>query len=169
MSVDSFKFLPRLIATFYQMQEGDAELPIPWTPLLKPLAGSRFALVTSAGIYDKRSQAPFNLEREKKEPTWGDPTYRVIATDIPQSQVGVSHLHYNTAAAMEDINILLPINRMKELAATGRIGSLADSAYSFMGYQGYPPNTKSWKEVYAPQVIDQMRKEAVDCVLLTPA
>jgi D-proline reductase (dithiol) PrdB len=168
MSVDSFKFLPRLIATFYQMQEGEAELPIPWTPLRKPLQACRFALVTSAGMYDKRSQEPFNLERERREPTWGDPSFRVISADIPQSKVGISHLHYNPIAAMEDINILLPLDRMKEMVAGGRIGSLAHSAYSFMGYQGYPPSTKSWKEVYAPQVIKNMRAEGVDCVMLIP-
>ena len=167
--MDSFQFLPRLISKFYQIQEIKTDLPIPFTPLQKSLRDCRFTLVTSAGIYDKRDQAPFNTEREKKEPIWGDPSFRVIPTDIPQDQVGVSHLHYNPAAVMEDINVLLPITRMQEIARTGRIGSLADSAYSFMGYQGFPANTKSWQEIFAPQVIENMQSESVDCVLLTPA
>ena len=59
MIVDSFKFLPRLIATFYQMTEREPQQPIPWTPLAKPLAACKFGLVTSAGLYLKGVQRPF--------------------------------------------------------------------------------------------------------------
>ena len=88
MTVDSFKFLPRLIATFYQMTEREPEHPIPWTPLSLGLEKCTFGLVTSAGLYHKGQEPPFDLEREKQEPTWGDPTYREIPVRIPQDQVG---------------------------------------------------------------------------------
>ena len=54
MTVDSFKFLPRLIATFYQMNERQPAYPIPWTPLSRPVSACSFALVTSANL-DRRS------------------------------------------------------------------------------------------------------------------
>ena len=169
MSVDSFKYLPRLIATFYQMTEREPEYPIPWAPLSHPLSECRFGLVTSGGLYHCEFEPPFDLEREEREPTWGDPTYRTIPTNIQQDQVGVSHLHLNVQDVSKDINILLPIQRVREMADRGRIGGLADQAYSFMGYQGFPPNTEAWENRYAPEVGEKLKAEGVDCVFLTSA
>ncbi len=70
---------------------------------------------------------------------------------------------------LEDFNILLPVHRFQELVVEGRVGSLARHAYSFMGYQGFPPDTTAWEETYGPQVAEKLKVEEVDCVLLTPA
>lgn len=169
MPVDSFKFLPRIIAVFYQMTDREPEIPIPWTPLPRPLPDCKFGLVTSGGLYHKGVEPPFDLEREKQEPAWGDPTYRTIPTDVPQAEVGASHLHINTRDVLADINILLPVGRFRELVAEGRVGGLADRAYSFTGYQGFPPDATAWRETYGPQVAERFKAEGVDCVLLTPA
>jgi D-proline reductase (dithiol) PrdB len=169
MSVDSFKFLPRLIGLVYEMTDQQPEYPIPWTPLAKPISDCKFALITSGGLYHKGVQPPFDIEREKKDPTWGDPSFRVIPSDIPQHEVGVSHLHVNPDPVMKDINVLLPFDRFYKFAEEGRIGDLAEDGYSFMGYQGYPPDPSAWKEDFAPQVIEKLKTEQVDCVLLTPS
>ena len=169
MTVDSFKFLPRLIATFYQMTERAPDLPVPWSPLTKPLNDCKFSLVTSGGLYVKTNQDPFDVDREHKEPRWGDPSYRTIPLDIRPAEVAVSHLHVNTSYVEQDINVLLPINRMQKLVRDGTIGSVAKHAYSFMGYQGYPPDTSTWESTYAPRMIHNLQAEAVDCVLLTPS
>ncbi len=169
MVVDSFKFLPRLIATFYQMTDVPTRQPIPWTPLTKPLTACKFGLVTSAGLYPKGSAEAFDLAREKAEPTWGDPTYRTIPADIQQEALGVSHLHINTSDIEKDINIVLPMNRFQELIAQGSIRGLAEENFSFMGYQGFPPDTTTWQEIYGPEVAARFKAENVDCVLLTPA
>ena len=168
MPVDSFKFLPRLIATFYQMTEREPEYPIPWTPLPKPLAACKFGLITSGGLYQKGVELPFDIEREKQEPTWGDPTYRTIPTDIAQADIGVSHLHLNPAFAQEDVNVVLPLTRFKELVEAGEISGLADEAYSFMGFQGFPPDASTWQETYVPEVAAKFKAAKVDCILLTP-
>ncbi len=76
MTVDSFKWLPRSIAGYYKAMQVPEPDGIPWTPLAKPIEEARFALVTSAGVYIKGEQEPFDLERERQEPFWGDPTYR---------------------------------------------------------------------------------------------
>jgi D-proline reductase (dithiol) PrdB len=167
--VDSFKYLPRILAVYYQATDCQPELPVPWTPLPRPLAACKFGLVTSGGLYRRGVEPPFDLERERQEPTWGDPSYRVLPTDIQQTQVGASHLHLNTRDVLTDLNILLPIHRFQELVAQGRIGGLARHAYSFMGYQGFPPDTAAWRETYGPQVAEKLKAEKVDCVLLTPA
>jgi hypothetical protein len=169
MTVDSFKYLPRLIATYYQETKAEPEFPIPWTPLPRPVAACRFGLVTSAGLYHQGVEPPFDVERERQEPEWGDPTFRTIPTDVQQAEIGASHLHINTGGVMADVNILLPIHRFRGFVADGTIGGLAEHAYSFMGYQGFPPDTGAWQERYGPQVADELRAEQVDCVLLIPA
>ena len=78
MAVDSFKFLPRLIATFYQMLEVEARRPIPWTPLPMPLEQCTFGLVTTAGLYDARIEEPFDVERERREPRWATPAFAAL-------------------------------------------------------------------------------------------
>jgi hypothetical protein len=169
MPVDSFKYLPRLLTAFYQTWEQEPELPIPWTPLRRPVTGCVFGLVTSAGLYHRPTASPFDVERERREPTWGDPTYRAIPAGIQHSELGVSHLHINADAVSQDINVLLPVHRFRELADLGEIGGLAHHAYSFMGFQGFPPDTTSWREVYGPEVAEGFAAMNVDCVLLTPA
>ena len=169
MPVDSFQYLPRLISTFYQMTEREPEHPIPWTPLSRPISECKFSLVTSGGIYHKDIDPPFDLESERRQPTWGDPSYRALPIDIAQTEIGISHLHLNTEDLFKDVNILLPIKRFQELVAQGRVGALAEHAYSFMGFQGYPPNTAEWQTTYAPEVAEKMKTVGIDCVFLTPA
>jgi D-proline reductase (dithiol) PrdB len=169
MSVESFKFLPRVIGAYYKMSQRKPEYPIPWTPLPGPLAECKFGLITSGGLYHKGVEPPFDIEREKREPTWGDPTFRTLPMGIHYSDVGASHLHINTRYVLEDINILLPIDRFRELVDEGRIAATAERAYSFMGYQGFPPDTSAWQDEYGPEVAEKLKAEEVNCVLLTPA
>ena len=169
MPVDGFKFLPRVIGAYYQMTDREPELPIPWAELSHPLADSVFGLITSGGLYHDGVEPPFDLDGEKSDPCWGDPTYRTIPFDIPQAEVGASHLHINTRDVLIDINILLPVDRFRELTAEGRIGGVAQNAFSLMGYQGFPPDTTAWEETYGPEIAHRLKQEGVSCVLLTPA
>lgn len=167
--VDSFKYLPRIVATFYKMNERQPLHPIPWTPMPRLASKSKFGLLTSGGLFLKDVQEPFDLAREQAEPTWGDPSYRVIPVEVAQDDIGVSHLHLNTHDIEADFNILLPIHRMQEQVDAGKIGALAEEHYAFMGYQGYPPDVRGWEEVQGPQVARAFLNEGVHCVLLTPA
>ena len=167
--VDSFKFLPRLIATFYQMTEREPQRPIPWTAVSKPLNECKFGLVTSAGLFHQGQEPPFDTVQEKENPEWGDPTYRIIPQTIRPHEIGISHLHLNTADLARDVNIQLPIDRFQELVNDGVIGQLAANHYSFMGYQGFPPEAKAWETTYGPAVAARFKAEGVDSVLLTTA
>ena len=168
MRVDSFKWLPHLIADHYRAVKVE-EVDALWAPLPKPIEKCRFALLTTAGLYVKGKEPPFDLEREAREPFWGDPTYRIIPRDVTQKDIGVAHHHINPEGLLQDVNIALPIQRFQELEANGEIGSLAPSHYSFMGYQCLPPNTAAWRNQYGPEVARRMKEEGVDAVLLTPA
>lgn len=165
MTTDSFKWLPRSIAGYYRAMQVPEPESIPWTPLAKPLDQCRVALLTTAGIYLKGEQPSFDLDRERREPFWGDPSYRAIPADVRQDQIDVNHLHINTEDILADMNVALPIGRFQELVQAGEVGELAEQHYSVMGYQ---PNTDEWQERTAPEIAQRLRDEGVDAAFLTP-
>jgi len=92
--VDSYKFLPRSMWEEFKAfpkQPGEAAVSRPTIPLRK----AKIALLTSAGLYVKADQPSFDIERERREPLWGDPTYRVIPRDVKAGQLAMAHLHLN--------------------------------------------------------------------------
>ena len=165
--VDGYRFLPPGLAAWVRtfIPEGDFKGLIPWTPLSKGLDQSTIALITSAGISLKKDP-PFDMEREKREPLWGDRSFRVIPRGTATGDIDANHLHINTKYILEDMNVMLPLDRMAELEAEGIIGRLAESAYSFYGYQWQ--NTEFLREAVEP-ISGIMRAEGVEAVLLVPA
>ncbi len=172
MRVDDYLYLPRSIAAGYEQQQPLQAASIPFTPLRFPLGETRFALVTTAGIWNTATEPAFDYEREQREPLWGDPTYRIIPRDFRQELIGAGHLHLNNDDLRADINIALPITRFIELEQAREIGSLAPNHYSFMGWQGRGPdghgNTAAWEQQYAPEVARQMVDDGVQAAVITP-
>jgi hypothetical protein len=169
MTVDSFKYLPRLVTRYYKLTTVEDRGPISWTSLPKPLEACHFTLVTSGGLFDRRTDPPFDLEGEERRPSWGDPSYRAIPFNIPPDALGASHYHLNTNGVLTDRNVLLPIDHFLALAQEGRIGGLTEHHYSFMGYQGFPSDLSDWLEIFGPQVAGRMQEEQSDCIFLTTA
>jgi D-proline reductase (dithiol) PrdB len=165
--VDGFRFLPPGLAAWIRayIPKEDFSGEIPWTPLSKPLKAVTIALVTSAGI-SLKSDRPFDMEREKREPTWGDPTYRVLPRETAEGDIQVHHLHINLQPILKDINVVLPLTRMAEFEKEGVLGRLAPTAYSFYGFQW--DGTGFLKQAIEPMA-RTMKEEAVDAVFLTPA
>jgi D-proline reductase (dithiol) PrdB len=106
------------------------------------------------------------MEREKKEPLWGDRSFREIPRETTEQDIEVNHLHINTAYIRQDINVILPLGRMAELENERMIGRLAPTSYSFYGFQWQ--NTDFIKEAIDP-ISRKMKIEGVEAVLLTPA
>ena len=106
------------------------------------------------------------MEREKREPAWGDPTYRCIPRSAAEADIDVNHLHINTDYIRRDMDVMLPLKRMAELEADGIIGQLAPTAYSFYGFQWQ--SQRFIDEAIRPMV-PKMQAEQVEAVLLTPA
>jgi hypothetical protein len=165
MAIDSYKWLPPSLKAYFANMPFEAPSSVPWTPLAKPLAESKIALVTTAGINVRGSEPPFDYEREQGEPNWGDPSFRVLPRDLRQEQVQTGHLHINNEDIDRDFNVAIPISRMLELEAAGIVGAVAETNCSFMGYQ---PDTREWSETYGPEVARRLTAEGVDAVLLTP-
>lgn len=62
------------------------------TATAKPLRECTIALVSTAGIARNDAQ-PFDQERERRNPWWGDPSYRVIPLGTSEQDVRIYHLH----------------------------------------------------------------------------
>jgi D-proline reductase (dithiol) PrdB len=96
----------------------------PWVagPLL---SRRRVAIISTAGLH-RRSDRPF-------EGMAGD--YRVIPGDCTAKDLVMTHLstNFDRTGFQQDWNVVFPLDRLRELAGDGTIGSVADYHYSFMG------------------------------------
>ena len=128
----------------------------PWAPVRKPLAQSRLGLVASGGIYVS-GQVAFHFK--------DDISYREIATDTPASELRATHFAYDLRAARSDPNVVFPTGTLRRLVAEGRLGELAERAYTFMG--GIYSSRKV-RETLAPALADRLVEDEVDRVLLVP-
>jgi D-proline reductase (dithiol) PrdB len=120
-----------------------------------PLASRRVAIVTTAGL-QLRTDATFQA---------GAADYRVIPADTPPGDVVMSHtsVNYDRTGFQEDLNVVFPLDRLREQQAQGRIGSVADFHYSFMG----AASVKAL-EPKARELAGLLKKDRVDAVLLSP-
>ena len=120
-----------------------------------PVANRRVAIVTSAGLV-RRGEDAFAP---------GDADYRVIPGDVQGADLLMSHIsvNYDRAGFVEDTNVVFPIDRLRELAEDGTIGSVADHHYSFMG-----ATDPAAMAAPAAQVAGHLKADRVDAVLLTP-
>ena len=130
--------------------------PPGWVPPGKPRRERRVALVTTAGLH-RREDAAFELT---------DASYRVLPGELHASDLVMSHssVNFDRSGFAEDVNLVFPIDRFRELADEGVIGGLASNHYSFMGAGLLP-------EAYEAPVRDLARilhRDAVDTVFLTP-
>ena len=163
--VDSYRFTDaitrRLVKAWIKLEP---QREIPWVPLVKPLPECSVALISSGGIAVKGDR-PFDQEGERRNPWWGDPSWRVIPNTAKTEDIRVYHMHIDPVPVESDMNCLLPIDRLNELVKEGKAGRAAPSHYSFMGYLLDPGELL---EKSIPGIIERLRSEEVDVVVLTP-
>jgi D-proline reductase (dithiol) PrdB len=167
--VDSYRFLDRLTQKLVQSwteleAERGSHAKIPWAPLSRPLAHSTVALISSAGLALKTDR-PFDQEGERQNPWWGDPSYRILPRRATSQDVALYHLHIHPRVVERDLNTLLPLQRLLELEDDGEIGRSAAHHYSFMGYILQP---QVLLEESTPAMIEHMRGDGVNVVILIP-
>ena len=128
----------------------------PFVRLARPLAVCRVAIVTTAGLHhrDDRPFAP------------GEQSYRAIPGATPSADIVQSHtsIGFDRVAIMRDLNVTFPIDRLRELAAQGRL-ALAPNHYSFMG--ALRETTKLENET-GPEIARRLTDEGADVALITP-
>jgi D-proline reductase (dithiol) PrdB len=132
---------------------------VPFTPFDRALDKSTIAIVTAAGVHLK-DQEPFNIANEL-----GDLTYRIIPPDVESSRLMVTHHHYDHADADQDINVVFPIDVLRDLEAEGFIAGIAKK---HVGYMGYTMQLKAMYEGTAPEIANEIdRGSRADAVVLT--
>ena len=97
----------------------------------------------------------------------GDPTFRAIDITKPLTDLMITHDYYDHSDADKDINIIFPVERLREFEKEGVIGRLSDLHYSFMGHI-LSPHINTLMKITAPEVAKKLKTDRVDIVLLTP-
>ncbi len=133
---------------------------VPFTPLKKPLAESRLALVSTSEIAvrdwdDQRTP----LEKGEIGNVYSFPSDTPAGDLYSHSRSFDKH-----ATTLEDVNAFFPVTRLQELQAEGRFASLAPSLHGV--YNAY--SQRKTREADAPEVLRRLRDEDVDVAVLTP-
>ncbi len=132
---------------------------VPYTPFDRPLNRATIALVTAGGVH-RRDQEPFKIADE-----FGDLTFRAIGPEVRSDELMVTHQHYDHTDADKDVNVVFPIDRLRELAAEGVIGGVARL---HVGYMGYSMQLRQLYEQTAPAIAEEVdRVSRADAVVLT--
>ncbi len=157
----TFSELPLSWRVFLQAYPWRRIDPVPWTPLRKPLAACRVALVSSAGFVAPGQ--PLFDDRVRG----GDVSWRAIAADIDVRTLVETHRSdvFDHRGLQTDPNLAFPIDRLRELAARGRIGAVNHRHVSIMGSITAPGRLVKRT---APEVAQALTADAVDVVLLVP-
>ena len=157
-----FTWSPSLAEFWARRAQVIAHADTPWTPLRKAPRECAVALVTTAGVH-LPCDPPFDMSDRR-----GDPSYREIPSDTPGSLLAVTHDYYDHRDADRDVNVVFPIDRLRELSGSGEIGGPAPVHYSFMGHLT-GPHVAALRDVTSREVARRLREAGVDLVLLSPA
>ena len=120
-----------------------------------PLKARRIAIVSTAAL-QHRDDRPFQI---------GTGDYRVIADDTPAKDLVMSHIstNFDRSGFEQDLNVVLPLDRLHEMAAAGEIGSVASFHYAFMG-----STDPTQMEAAARTMAGHLKADGVDSCLLLP-
>jgi D-proline reductase (dithiol) PrdB len=137
-----------------------ATLPCPTfdtTPYVDapPSGERRVAMISTAGLH-RRGDRPFSL---------GSEDYRVIPGEIKANDLIMSHVstNFDRTGFQQDLNVIFPIDRLREMAAESELSSVADFHYSFMG-----ATEPEKMEPVVRKLASLLKKDGVNTVLLVP-
>jgi len=138
-----------------------AQMPVPepaTTPFVvpPPLERARVAIVTTAGLASREGECAWAM---------GDAGFRLFARSERDLMVAHVSGNFDRAGLSADLNVAYPVDRLEELAARGRIGSVAPRHVSFMGAL---PELSTLQADTGPAAARLLREDGVDVALLTP-
>ena len=135
---------------------GDGVAPAPRVP---DLASATIALVTEAGCVPQGN--PDRLPSRRSH-TWLRYSLDGVTTLAPGSYESV-HAGFDTSAANEDPNRLVPLDAARELESDGRFGRLHDAFYTTSGVD--TPVAVATR--FGQEIAEELRREGVQAVILT--
>jgi D-proline reductase (dithiol) PrdB len=120
-----------------------------------PLAQRRMAIISSAALI-RRGEKPFPFDSAE---------CRFLPASAPAGDILISHvsINFDRAGFQRDLNVVYPIDRLRELAAEGVISGVAETNYTVMGSTDPAAMTMT-----ADQIAGQLRQERIDSILLSP-
>ena len=126
----------------------------PWV-IGPPLSKRRLALISTAGLH-RRTDRPFEA---------GASDYRVIPANTAANDLIMTHIstNFDRIGFQQDINVVFPLDRLRELVDRNIIGSLAHYHYSFMG-----ATDPLQFEGTARSLAGIMKNDGVNATLLVP-
>lgn len=135
--------------------------PVPHATLTKPVEQCRVALVTTGGL------VPPGLQPFDETVRGGDFSSRLIPGDVDVASLTESHRSesFDHKGVEQDKNLAFPLDRLRELAAAGEVGSIAPRHFSFMGSLTAPGRLI---KTTAPLAADMLVEDQVDIALLVP-
>lgn len=156
--IEDLTFAHRLFMKAYRYRTVD------WSPgahLVKPLSESKFALISSAALH-LPEQPPFRYDIRG-----GDYSFRELPVNVNVSELKIAHRSsaFDQRGALEDRNLVFPIDRFREIVSQGGVGALNHRHLSFMGSITAPGRFMSET---APAVAQLLRQDQVDAVFLVP-
>jgi D-proline reductase (dithiol) PrdB len=128
---------------------------VPFARLPSPLAESRLALVTTASPLRERA----NGESVPAKTVWSG------STREPPERLYTDDLAWDKESThTDDTESFLPIRRIREWVAAGRVGDLATR------FHGVPTDysQRRTQERDAPEILRRCREDGVDAALLVP-
>src|ERR1700759_63244 len=113
------------------------------------LTRRRVAIVSSAALI-RRGETPF---------AFGSTECRFLPASVPMEDILISHvsINFDRPGFQRDLNVVYPIERLRELAADGLIGGVADTHYTVMGSTDPVGMTEA-----VEQIAGQLRQERID-------
>lgn len=121
----------------------------------RPLSDHRVAMISTAGL-QRRGDRPFGFDSAD---------FRIVPGDLPSSELVMSHVstNFDRTGFQQDLNVVLPVDRLREFAEEGLIGSVASYHYSFMG-----ASDPAGMESDARYVARMLKDDGVTAALLLP-
>lgn len=121
-----------------------------------PLSQSTIAVVTTAGLHARGDQG------------WvrGDQGFRVLSSSGRDFMCGHLSPNFDRSGMVRDLNVVLPLDRLGEMAAAGVIGSVSPLHLSFQGAQAVEMD--AIRQETGPAAGALLLEQGVDVVLLTP-
>ena len=148
----------RAFLRFYRWRRID---PVPWTVPDKALREARIGLVSSAALV-LPDQEPFDEDYKG-----GDWSLREIPSDVDPQILVETHRSesFDRAGLALDKNLVLPLDRLREMEKENAIGSLNSRTLSFMGSITAPGRLT---KTSAPDAAQRFVDDGVDIALLVP-
>lgn len=145
------------VYTDYPMPKIDRVAPAP--ALTKPLSQCKIAIVTSGGVVPQGN--PDHIESSNAT-KWGK--YSIAGMDhADKADFMTVHGGYDRAFVLEDPDLCIPVDVLRQMEREGKIGKLADY---FCATTGTGTATNSAKR-FGQEIAPMLKDDGIDAVILT--